>query len=112
MVFTETIRQRKQYTTPPACEFNKIIKKMLFSVKRNVENRWLPELDGKKQAKISQSPTKKFWMRIWIKNQIFNGGCAKEPPLMMRKRKMPPKLLKRKPERREGGKFHLLIEIN
>ena len=85
---------------------------MFFSVKRNVENRWLPEPGGKKRAKISQNLTKKFWMRIRIKNQIFNGGCAKEPPIMMRKRKMQRELLKRKPERREGGKFHLLIEIN
>ena len=66
----------------------------------------------KKAGKISQSPTKKFWMRIRIKNQIFKGGCAKEPPLMMRKRKMQQRLLKRKPERREGEKFHLLIEIS
>ena len=51
-------------------------------------------------------------MRISIKNQIFKGGCEKEPPIMMRERKMQRKHLKRKPERHEGEKFHLLIEIS
>ena len=43
--------------------------KILFGVKRNVENRWLPEPGGREREK--QSPTNKFWMRISIKNQIF-----------------------------------------